>query len=203
MPQFLKIHNGALTLTRRVYTQAYYIRASDFDDGGTPPDGWTLVGDDVTIEDYAQAWQQPAGADLAYPLGAFVLHGGSVWRSLCDGNVWEPGVSGWRVAGEATPQWVQPTGAHDTYPLGFIVFHGGKAWRSLLDANVWEPGVANWRETFLLPPGAEPQIPDWVQPTGAADAYSINDLVRHNGKVWRSTIDANVWEPGVFGWVEA
>ena len=28
------------------------------------------------------------------------------------------------------------------------------------------------------------------------------DKVRHNEKVWVSTIDNNVWEPGVYGWDE-
>lgn len=26
--------------------------------------------------------------------------------------------------------------------------------------------------------------------------------VKHGGKTWQSTIDANVWAPGVYGWVE-
>lgn len=46
-------------------------------------------------------------------------------------------------------------------------------------------------------------IPDWVQPTGATDAYNAGDKVRHNGKVWVSDVDNNVWEPGVYGWSEA
>ena len=45
--------------------------------------------------------------------------------------------------------------------------------------------------------------PDWVQPTGAHDAYSKNAKCKHNGKKWVSNIDANIWEPGVYGWTEA
>lgn len=45
-------------------------------------------------------------------------------------------------------------------------------------------------------PGAEP----WVQPTGAHDAYNIGDLVTYQGQTWRSTVDGNVWTPGVAGW---
>lgn len=41
---------------------------------------------------------------------------------------------------------------------------------------------------------------DWVQPTGAHDAYPEYALVMHNGKEWESLIPANVWEPGVSGW---
>ena len=40
----------------------------------------------------------------------------------------------------------------------------------------------------------------WVQPVGATDAYNAGDVVSHKGKLWRSTVNANVWEPGVFGW---
>lgn len=49
---------------------------------------------------------------------------------------------------------------------------------------------------------AEGEILDWVQPTGAQDAYNTGDKVKHNGKTWVSTADANVWEPGVYGWEE-
>ena len=44
--------------------------------------------------------------------------------------------------------------------------------------------------------------PEWVQPTGAQDAYSKDSKVTHNGKKWISSYDANVWEPGVYGWEE-
>ena len=44
--------------------------------------------------------------------------------------------------------------------------------------------------------------PEWVQPTGAQDAYNTGDQVSHSDKHWISTVDANVWEPGVYGWDE-
>ena len=44
--------------------------------------------------------------------------------------------------------------------------------------------------------------PDWVQPTGSHDAYAKGDKVTHNSKKWTSDVDANVWEPGVYGWSE-
>lgn len=46
------------------------------------------------------------------------------------------------------------------------------------------------------------EYPEWVQPTGAHDAYAKGAKVKHNGKKWISTADANVWEPGVYGWEE-
>lgn len=44
--------------------------------------------------------------------------------------------------------------------------------------------------------------PKWVQPVGATDAYNKGDVVEHNGAKWVSDIDANVWEPGVYGWTK-
>lgn len=53
------------------------------------------------------------------------------------------------------------------------------------------------------------EIEDWVQPSGAHDAYHFGDVRAHVGKVWRSTVEdgpngeaKNTWEPGVYGWEE-
>lgn len=40
----------------------------------------------------------------------------------------------------------------------------------------------------------------WTQPLGATDAYNKGDEVSHNGQIWVSDVDGNVWEPGVYGW---
>lgn len=63
----------------------------------------------------------------------------------------------------------------------------------------WPPEAvpALWR--LLRVPG-EGAIPEWRQPAGAHDAYAAGARVRHNGFVWRSVADHNVWEPGVYGW---
>lgn len=45
-------------------------------------------------------------------------------------------------------------------------------------------------------------IPIWTQPLGASDAYQTGDVVTYDGKSWRSTVDNNVWQPGVYGWEE-
>lgn len=41
---------------------------------------------------------------------------------------------------------------------------------------------------------------EWIQPTGAHDAYGIGAKVTHNGEKWISNTANNTWEPGVFGW---
>jgi len=38
---------------------------------------------------------------------------------------------------------------------------------------------------------------EWVQPTGAHDAYPLNYTVVQGGKTWKSKIPANVWAPGL------
>ena len=45
--------------------------------------------------------------------------------------------------------------------------------------------------------------PEWVQPTGAQDAYMAGDKVSYDGGRWISTIDYNVYAPGVYGWEAA
>ena len=97
-------------------------------------------------------------------------------------------------------EWVQPTGAHDAYRQGATVTHNGKVWDSLTPANVWEPGVSGWRER--TPEGED--YPEFVQPTGAHDAYSLGDRVRFEGKNYESLMDGNVWSPAAYpaGWKE-
>lgn len=62
----------------------------------------------------------------------------------------------------------------------------------------WTPDKtpALWVEVSL------DEFPEWKQPAGAHDAYKKGDKVTHNGKKWSSDVDANVWEPGVYGWSE-
>ena len=62
----------------------------------------------------------------------------------------------------------------------------------------WTPDVA----VSLFVRVSIEEWPEWAQPTGAQDAYNKDDKVSHNGKHWVSSIDANVWEPGVYGWNE-
>ena len=45
-------------------------------------------------------------------------------------------------------------------------------------------------------------VPIWTQPLGAHDAWNKGDEVSHKGKLWISDIDANTYEPGVYGWTE-
>ena len=76
---------------------------------------------------------------------------------------------------------------------------GGKLYRceqAHTSQEGWEPPnvPALWTAVSL------DEWPEWVQPTGAQDAYMAGDKVTHNETHWISTVDANTWEPGVFGW---
>lgn len=40
----------------------------------------------------------------------------------------------------------------------------------------------------------------WTQPLGSHDAYMKGDIVSFEDQLWISTVDNNVWQPGVYGW---
>ena len=65
----------------------------------------------------------------------------------------------------------------------------------------YTPDVAHSLWTRIDDPAEE--WPEWRQPTGSTDKYAYGAKVSHNGKHWISNVPDNVWEPGVYGWVEA
>lgn len=66
--------------------------------------------------------------------------------------------------------------------------------------KAWTPVDAPslWAAVLIPDPNV---IPEWVQPD-STNPYMTGDKVTHNGKTWESSIDNNVWEPGVYGWIE-
>lgn len=96
------------------------------------------------------------------------------------------------------PAWKPDT----VYAAGDRVLRGETLYRCLQaheSQEGWIPELlpALWREISLE------EWPEWLQPTGAEDAYDLGDKVSHNGKRWISNVSNNVWEPGVYGWSEA
>jgi hypothetical protein len=63
----------------------------------------------------------------------------------------------------------------------------------------WNPSAVPALFTRVAYPN---QILDWVQPTGAQDAYQIGAKVKHLGFTWTSTANNNTWAPGVYGWTK-
>ena len=95
------------------------------------------------------------------------------------------------------PEW--ETGK--AYAVGDRVQYNGLLYRCVqahTSQADWTPDVvpALWVRT------STEEWPEWIQPTGAHDAYNQGDKVSHNEKHWISDIDANVYEPGVYGWTE-
>ena len=91
-----------------------------------------------------------------------------------------------------------------SYSKGDRVLYNDILYKVLLDhtsQSDWAPDVAVSLFTKVLIPDAN-VTPEWQQPD-STNPYMKGDKVTHNGKVWVSTIDNNVWEPGVYGWEEA
>lgn len=98
------------------------------------------------------------------------------------------------------PQW---DGSGVQYVTGDRVQYDGAAYKVLqahTSQEAWTPAAAVSLFAKILIPDPE-VIPDWVQPE-STNPYMRGDKVRHNGKVWISDVDNNVWEPGVYGWSE-
>lgn len=90
-----------------------------------------------------------------------------------------------------------------------ILKYEGELYRVTSDHTVqeqWVPGATGTESLYThISFDPETGYEEWQRPLGSHDAYSENDIVTHNGKVWVSTVPGehtNVWEPGVYGWKE-
>lgn len=89
------------------------------------------------------------------------------------------------------------------YAVGDRLYYEGKLWRVLIghvSQAAWQPDISPslFAEVLIPDPSV---IPEWVQPS-STNPYMKGDKVRHNGHIWISTMDYNVFEPGVAGWSE-
>ena len=87
------------------------------------------------------------------------------------------------------------------YGAGDRVRYGGALYRCLqahAAQSGWTPTAAPslWAKVLVSDTGAP--LP-WEQPE-STNPYMKGDKVTHAGKTWVSTMDNNVWEPGVYGW---
>ena len=85
------------------------------------------------------------------------------------------------------------------YAAGDRVQHGGTLYKCVqahTSQADWTPDAtpALWVVVSI------DEYPEWVQPTGAHDAYNTGDKVSYNGKRYVCTIDANTYAPDVYGW---
>ena len=98
------------------------------------------------------------------------------------------------------PEWE----ADKAYTIGFKVRHNDKLYKVLQDhtsheAYQPEATVSLYAEVLAGQEGTD--IDEWVQPE-STNPYMMGDRVYHNGKLWESDIDYNIFEPGVAGWHE-
>lgn len=132
----------------------------------------------VWSTDPAKALPFIALSTSPYGKGECCTEGGKIYRSTIDNNVWAP----------------------SAYPQGWeeVSIDAGP-----IEPDTEEPGGGEVVEPEPKPEPEEPETyPEFVQPTGAHDAYQIGDRVLYNGKVYESTIANNVWAPDAYpqGW---
>lgn len=89
------------------------------------------------------------------------------------------------------------------YAAGYRVNRNNILYKCLQDhtsQDSWVPDAAPslWAKVLIPDPAI---IPEWEQPD-STNPYMTGDKVTHNGKTWESIVDNNVWEPGVYGWIE-
>lgn len=90
-----------------------------------------------------------------------------------------------------------------TYTIGDRVQYQERLYKCLQSHTAqsdWTPDVAVSLWVEVSDPAIE--FPEWVQPTGAQDAYAKGDKVSYDNRHWISTVDSNVWMPTVYGWDE-
>ena len=99
------------------------------------------------------------------------------------------------------PEW---NGDGKQYAVGDRVTYNEKLYK-VLQAHTsqtgWTPTAAPSLFAEILAGQDGTDIGEWAQPD-STNPYMKGDRVTHNGKTWESTIDNNVWEPSVYGWIE-
>lgn len=93
--------------------------------------------------------------------------------------------------------------AGQDYTAGFRLRYGGLLYKVLqahTSQETWTPDAAPSLFAKVLIPD-ENVIPEWEQPD-STNGYAKGDKVTHKGKTWVSDVDNNLWEPGIYGWIE-
>ena len=85
------------------------------------------------------------------------------------------------------------------YAVGDRVQYGGTLYKCVQAHTTqadWTPDItpALWVVVSI------DEYPEWVQPTGAHDAYNIGDKVTYKGNHYVCDINGNVYAPDVIGW---
>jgi hypothetical protein len=113
-------------------------------------------------------------------------------------NDLQPIIAKWLTTSNYPAQWE----AGQRLTAGDVIEFDG-TWYEVIQSHTtqsdWTPPACPALFVVTEEPG---EIPDWVQPTGAHDAYNIGDCVIFQGNQYESVINANVWSPAVYpaGW---
>ena len=89
---------------------------------------------------------------------------------------------------------------------GEFILHNDIVYKTLLTHFIYQETTSDFSVFFQqvanLSDILAGTVPDFIQPTGAHDAYSKGVKVTYKGKVYISLIDNNVWAPDVYpqGW---
>lgn len=183
----------------------------------------------IDAEEQIPTWRQRDYTDV--PIGTPYRYGDQVyklWQAHDATNQpdWTPdkAVSLWDICHTTDPAkakpYVTPQGTRGMYQTGDVCTEGGKLYRSTMENNVWEPSAypQGWKTIDIsggvisqpeepeepTPEPEEPKYPDFIQPTGAHDAYHIGDRVIYNGKLYECILDGNAYSPDAYpqGWKE-
>lgn len=139
----------------------------------------------------------PTNAELASSLASVQSASAVAFVALCEVGTLDT-VTASEHADLFAP-WAYPV----AYTVGQLRRHNGKLYKCVqahTSQADWTPDTAASLWSVAADPAEE--WPAWSQPVGAHDAYAAGDKVSHNGKHWTSSVDSNVWEPGVYGWTE-
>ena len=183
----------------------------------------------IAAEEQIPTWRQRNYTDV--PIGTPYKYGDQVyklWQAHDATNQpdWTPdkAVSLWDICHTTDPTkakpYVAPQGTRGMYQIDDVCTEGGKLYRSTMENNVWEPSAypQGWKTIDIsggvisqpeepeepAPEPEEPKYPDFIQPTGAHDAYHIGDRVIYNGKLYECIWDGNAYSPDDYpqGWKE-
>lgn len=115
---------------------------------------------------------------------------------------------------ETARAYVAPTGAHDMYLTGeWMLYTDGKFYQCLSDTayspadapGAWRAEGADADTPGGDDTGGEDEWPEFVQPTGAHDAYNTGDKITFEGKRYICQMDNCVYSPADYAqaWAEA
>ncbi len=159
----------------------------------------------------ARIWAADMGQVFA---GETIIDGTSGETYICTVThqaqaLYAPGTEGGRTLFRLIREEPEEPGVYLDFAWGEHVPYGAIR-RDPIDNNLYTPineaGVTLYEPHYphLVPSeyklyddgtGGETTYPDFVQPTGAHDAYNMGDIINYNGILYISKIDGNVYSP--------